>query len=103
MEAVHGFHVFWDVQPAVCKVVEWFDRENMTPEGVETTRFDESIISEEHPWEDELKCNLCIHVEDNAHKVMILFLSDELFLCEFIVLVVLIHEDVMKREDEVRG
>ena len=102
MEAVHGFHVFWDVQPAVCKVVEWFDCENMTPEGVETTRFDESIISEEHPWEDELKCNLCIHVEDNAHQV-ILFLSDELFLCEFIVLVVLIHEDVMKREDEVRG
>ena len=102
MEAVHGFHVFWDVQPAVCKVVEWFDRKNMTPEGVETTRFDESIISEEHPWEDELKCNLCIHVEDNAHQV-ILFLSDELFLCEFIVLVVLIHEDVMKREDEVRG
>ena len=31
VETMHGFHVFWNVQPTVCEVIQWFDDQNVAP------------------------------------------------------------------------
>ncbi len=49
---------------------------------------------------NELKYNLCPHVKDDAYHVILLF-SDELFLRKFVVVVVLIDEEVVEGEEDV--
>lgn len=97
MKSVHGLHVFRDVQPAMSKVVQWLDCQYVTVECVECTSADECIVDEKHAGKDELERNLDPHVEDDSHQVILLF-SGELLDREFVVVVVLVDEDVVECE-----
>ena len=91
---MHGLHVLGDVEPTVSEVVERLYGQDVADEGVERTLFDEGIVSEEHAGEDYLKGDLGPHVQNDADHVVFL-LSGELLLGEFVVVVVLVDEEIV--------
>ena len=99
---MHGFHMFGNVEPTVSEVVEWLNCNNVADEGVEGTAFDEWAVREEHAREDDLEWDLDPHVKHDANKIILSF-SDELFLCEFVIIIVLVDKDVMQSEYQMSG
>ncbi len=102
MKAVHGLHVFWNVQPQMSEVIKWFYYQHVAPEGAQGTFVYQRVVSKEHSWEDDLKANLCPHVKHNSNQIVV-FLTFQLFLRQFVGIVILIAEKIVQSKQKMGG
>lgn len=77
------------------KVIQRLYHKDVTPKRVDHAILDHGVVREKHSRENELQHNLCIHVKDDAYQV-ILLLSHQLLVRQFIVVVVLIAKNVVE-------